>query len=399
VFSEEPRWVDLRFARGAEQLDLRDGRFADAVADVASALRGVAKDELAGEEVRQHRRTVQTAWAAGGLLVVLAVAAVWAGVAASLNAEAEAEARRVAEEQTRVAEEQTQLAEQNAAEALRQRTAAEEARDEAIDEAERADATADRLLDVVLEPADPQNALSVRAPEVVTAPVGPIPRTLPLSTLPSLEAYPSTPRLDFWQEYCSGGACSRWPMAVDESAGLRIRTFNPRRGTDLLADTPFHVRHGFVGLATADASQLLRDGYSVRLYVRLEERADITGFDVGSVYLYEADYVVMADDASCGPTLPAGSERCLQWVFDFDEGFPAGAFVFAVEWTAPCVAWFESDVCESPARPVSLLAIGGSVDFWDEARSERFAVEAVAQRVQWPYDPWEFAEPIPEPSG
>ncbi|HSM01716.1 MAG TPA: toll/interleukin-1 receptor domain-containing protein, partial [Acidimicrobiia bacterium] len=57
VLAEEPRWVDLRFARSEEQLDLQDPRFADAVADIASAIRGIPKDELASEEVRQHRRT------------------------------------------------------------------------------------------------------------------------------------------------------------------------------------------------------------------------------------------------------------------------------------------------------------------------------------------------------
>jgi WD40 repeat protein len=78
VFAEEPRWVDLRFARGETDLDLKDPRFADAVADVASALRGIPKDELASEEVRQHRRTVRTAWIATILIGVLAISAITA---------------------------------------------------------------------------------------------------------------------------------------------------------------------------------------------------------------------------------------------------------------------------------------------------------------------------------
>ncbi|MDX1450447.1 MAG: toll/interleukin-1 receptor domain-containing protein, partial [Acidimicrobiia bacterium] len=75
VFSEEPRWVDLRWARTDEHLDLSNPRFSDAVADIASALRGVPKDELASEEVRQHRRTIRTAWAAGVVVLLLAIAA------------------------------------------------------------------------------------------------------------------------------------------------------------------------------------------------------------------------------------------------------------------------------------------------------------------------------------
>jgi WD40 repeat protein len=75
VFSEEPRWVDLRFAHDEEQLDLKNPRFSAAVADIASTLRGVPKDDLESEEVRQHRRAIRTAWAAGVLLLALTVAA------------------------------------------------------------------------------------------------------------------------------------------------------------------------------------------------------------------------------------------------------------------------------------------------------------------------------------
>ena len=72
--------MDLRFARGDEHLDLQNPDFSAAVADIASAIRGIPKDDLASEEVKQHRRTVRTAWAAGIGLAVLAVAAVVAGV-------------------------------------------------------------------------------------------------------------------------------------------------------------------------------------------------------------------------------------------------------------------------------------------------------------------------------
>ena len=75
AFSDEPRWVDLKFARTEEQLDLKNPRFSAAIADVASAIRGVPKDELESEEVRQHRRTSRTAWGAGVGLFVLALLA------------------------------------------------------------------------------------------------------------------------------------------------------------------------------------------------------------------------------------------------------------------------------------------------------------------------------------
>ena len=128
VFVEEPRWVDLRFAKDEEQLDLKDPRFADAVADIASALRGVPKDELASEEVKQHRRTVRTAWGAAALVGVLALAAVVFGIQSANNARlAEAEAVR--------ANEAADRAEQNAEEAQQQREIAKDNEERALREA------------------------------------------------------------------------------------------------------------------------------------------------------------------------------------------------------------------------------------------------------------------------
>ena len=126
VFSDEPRWVDLRFARTEEQLDLNNASFRAAVADIASAIRGVPKDELESEEVRQHRRTRRTATGAGVALLVLAIAAIGAALLAvdrsneadtqrmaAEESAAEADAQRdVAEQQTAVAEQQTGVAEQ-----------------------------------------------------------------------------------------------------------------------------------------------------------------------------------------------------------------------------------------------------------------------------------------------
>ena len=112
AFADEPRWVDTRFARSDEQLDLNNASFRAAVADIASAIRGIPKDELESEEVRQHRRTIRTAWAAGVVLLILAVAAAGAALVA-VDRGNEATAQRVA-------------AEENAAEADAQRARAEQ---------------------------------------------------------------------------------------------------------------------------------------------------------------------------------------------------------------------------------------------------------------------------------
>jgi WD40 repeat protein len=76
AFEEEPRYVDLRWVRGEEHLSLRNPRFREAVADLASAIRGRPKDELFGEDIRQHRRALRLARGGVSALALLAVVAV-----------------------------------------------------------------------------------------------------------------------------------------------------------------------------------------------------------------------------------------------------------------------------------------------------------------------------------
>ncbi len=103
AFTGEPRWVDMRWARTDTQLDLNNARFRSAVADIASAIRGIAKDELESEEVRQHRRTIRTAWTAGVALALLLMLATVAAVFAFVQ-RAEAESQRAAAEAAAQAE-------------------------------------------------------------------------------------------------------------------------------------------------------------------------------------------------------------------------------------------------------------------------------------------------------
>ncbi len=119
AFADEPRWVDLRCANTEEQLDLHHASFRAAIADIASAIRGVPKDELESEEVKQHRRTLRTAWGAAIALLLLVVVA---GAAAIF-----ANGQRLEADEQRVA------AEDNAAEAATQRDVAERQTDIAED--------------------------------------------------------------------------------------------------------------------------------------------------------------------------------------------------------------------------------------------------------------------------
>ena len=127
VFSSEPRWVDLRFAKGETQLDLKTPEFAAAVADIASAVRGVPKDELESEEVKQHRRTIRTAWAAAVSVLLLGVAASIAAVFAFNEQQRANEQAALAIENATEAEAQRAEAETQRAEAESQRSAAESA--------------------------------------------------------------------------------------------------------------------------------------------------------------------------------------------------------------------------------------------------------------------------------
>jgi WD40 repeat protein len=71
---EEPRWIDLRWVRSRDHVDQRDPRFREAAADLASALRGMPKDSLIGDDVRLHRRNRRLA--AGTIAVLTALALV-----------------------------------------------------------------------------------------------------------------------------------------------------------------------------------------------------------------------------------------------------------------------------------------------------------------------------------
>ena len=83
AFQQEPRWVDLRWARAQESsLRSADPRLQDAVADLAATIRQVPKDSLIGDHIRQRRRTMRSVVAALTTLVILLAFAVAAAVVA-----------------------------------------------------------------------------------------------------------------------------------------------------------------------------------------------------------------------------------------------------------------------------------------------------------------------------
>ena len=95
VFQDEPRHLDLRWARQEVQLDLRHSRFRAAIADLAAPIHGTNKEDLEGEDIRQFRRFRRIRVAAISALTVFALLASVLGVFAVLNARrAEEEAQR-----------------------------------------------------------------------------------------------------------------------------------------------------------------------------------------------------------------------------------------------------------------------------------------------------------------
>jgi WD40 repeat protein len=85
-FTEEPLYLDLRWARDSPELTLRLSRFRAAIAQIASPIRGLPPDELEGEDIRQHRRARLLARTVVVTILVLAVVSIVAAIIAVGNA-------------------------------------------------------------------------------------------------------------------------------------------------------------------------------------------------------------------------------------------------------------------------------------------------------------------------
>jgi WD40 repeat protein len=82
VFREEPNHLDLRFAKSSAQLSLRQPRFLEAVAGLSATLQGRPLDEIIGEDIQQHQKTMRWLRLAVAGLVLLTIAAGIAALAA-----------------------------------------------------------------------------------------------------------------------------------------------------------------------------------------------------------------------------------------------------------------------------------------------------------------------------
>ncbi len=82
AFAEEPKFTDFRWAKADNELSLGHARFKSAVADIAAPIDGRPKDELLGEDVRQHRRTMGITRTAVAVLVTLLTVAIGSAIVA-----------------------------------------------------------------------------------------------------------------------------------------------------------------------------------------------------------------------------------------------------------------------------------------------------------------------------
>jgi tetratricopeptide (TPR) repeat protein len=72
---DEPLYLDARWMRTEVDVSRRHPLFVEAVADLSATLRGLSKDELIGQDVREHKRTRRIASLAAAALLALAITA------------------------------------------------------------------------------------------------------------------------------------------------------------------------------------------------------------------------------------------------------------------------------------------------------------------------------------
>jgi tetratricopeptide (TPR) repeat protein len=113
----EPKWVDLRGYR--EGASPRDSKFLELGADFAAAIRGMPKEDLLSQELRQQRRALTLAYSGVATLAVLMVIAAWQWKVALENEKRAVANERVATEQKQIAQQQRDRAEKTLATATK----------------------------------------------------------------------------------------------------------------------------------------------------------------------------------------------------------------------------------------------------------------------------------------
>jgi hypothetical protein len=72
-FAEEPQYLDLRWIKKTSTRFLTDDLFYDGIASISAVLRGKSKEEISGENLRQHKRTIRHIFAVAIAMFLLLV--------------------------------------------------------------------------------------------------------------------------------------------------------------------------------------------------------------------------------------------------------------------------------------------------------------------------------------
>jgi hypothetical protein len=170
------------------------------------------------------------------------------------------------------------------------------------------------------------------------------------------KAAPDNPRLDFLNTMC-GESCYRDAVVITPEGG--------RRGT-WLADTPFHVRHGFVN----EGEEPLGPSFEVVLLVTRRNSVTLAGdgYMLNDMYRFSSDYVLRGVTNQCGPGYwdQTQAETCEWFVHDFPAGLPEGRYDIWAEWIAPCSAWLDLELveaCLDPTLPMTRFASSVNMPF------------------------------------
>ncbi|MEU3773212.1 TIR domain-containing protein [Streptomyces sp. NPDC032472] len=133
VFDQQPRWVDLRWLHGPEQTGVADPRLIECLAEFAAPITGRSKDEVIGDHIRQHRRTLRLVWSTVAVLTALLLVAIAGGVTAYQQRNAArsqaliAQSRQLVAEASLISDTQPDLARQLLVQAYRLAPTAEAA--------------------------------------------------------------------------------------------------------------------------------------------------------------------------------------------------------------------------------------------------------------------------------
>ncbi|MFD5511193.1 TIR domain-containing protein [Streptomyces sp. NPDC127051] len=132
-FDQQPRWVDLRWLHSREQAGAADPRLVECVAEFAAPITGRSKDEVIGDHVRRHRRTMRLVRSTVAALTALLLVALAGGVTAYQQRNAArsqtliAQSRQLVAEASSISDTQPDLARQLLVQAYRLAPTAEAA--------------------------------------------------------------------------------------------------------------------------------------------------------------------------------------------------------------------------------------------------------------------------------